>query len=69
MKIKSYLFIFIFLTLIKVVFESTKTFFKCGKNNLKIKPNQVKIQSKLTIIVSISEENYIQMDLKISIYM
>jgi len=47
MKIKSYLFIFIFLTLIKVVFESTKTFFKCGKNNLKIKPQPGKNPIKI----------------------
>ena len=47
MKTKSYLFIFIFLTLTKISFESPKTFFKCGKNNLKIKPQPGKNPIKI----------------------
>ena len=42
MKNTSYLLIFLFLTLIKVTFESPKTLYKCGKNHLKTKPQPAK---------------------------
>ena len=47
MKCKSYLFIFIFLTVTKETFETPKALFKCGKNQLKIKPQPAKNPIKI----------------------
>ena len=47
MKYTSYLLIFIFLTLSKITYETPKPLFKCGKNNLKLKPKPAKNYIKI----------------------